>query len=66
MLATQCVALRMLDVVAHFSLKREWSDCLIDKWREAFQVLESVARGIDHPLSMSKDHPGISCLYILH
>ena len=57
--AAWCVVLRMLDVVESFSLKGEWSGDLIDKWREAFQLLEAVSKGL--PLQVSKHHPG-SCL----
>ena len=57
--AAWCVALRMLDVVENFSLKGEWRGDLIDKWREAFQLLEAVSKGL--PLQVSKHHPG-SCL----
>ena len=58
--AAWCVVLRMLDVVESFSLKGEWRGDLIDKWREAFQLLEAVS-GL--PLQVSKHHPG-SCLCI--
>ena len=46
------VAVRMLDVVADFSLKGEWNADLIDKWKEAFQTLEAVGRGM--PLQLSE------------
>ena len=59
--AAWCVVLRVLDVVANFSEKGVWRSDLIDKWREAFQLLEAVRKGM--PLQVSKYHPG-SCLCV--
>ena len=64
-----CLALRMLDVVADFSLTKKWKYDLIDKWEEAFQKLVAMDDGLPHPVS--EYHPGItlyssSCLHITH
>ena len=64
--AASCVVLRMSDVVAEFSSNGEWQHDLIDKWKEAFQMLEVVGEGL--PCQLSTSHPGIiacTCLYFL-
>ena len=43
--AAKCTVLRMLDVVAEFSLKGEWNKELIDKWQAAFTTLEALDKG---------------------
>jgi hypothetical protein len=35
-----CLALRILNMVVEFTLEGEWQGDLIEKWREAYQMLE--------------------------
>ena len=63
MSAAWCVALRMLDVVAHFAFKGEWRADHIDKWKEAFQVLDAVGKGT--PPLVVKRQPG-TCLFVVY
>ena len=56
MSAVQCVALRILEVVAEFLLKGEWTGDLINKWKELIQILETVVKVM--PFQMSKYCPG--------
>ena len=63
--AAWCVALRMLDVVAEFSSRGEWRHDLINKWKEAFQMLEAVGEG--QPCQLCTSHLGITCsCLVLH
>ena len=67
--AVWCLVLRMLEVVAEFSLTRKWKYDLIGKWEEAFQKLVAMDVGQPHPVF--EYHPGItlyssSCLHITH
>ena len=55
--AAQCVALRVLEVVADFLLKGQWTGVLIDKWKGAVQTLETVVEAM--PVQVSKYSPGI-------
>ena len=55
--AVQCVALRILEVVADFLLKGEWTGVLIDKWKGAVQTLETVAEAM--PVQVSNYCHGI-------
>ena len=48
-----CVMLRMLDLVADFLLKGNWREDLIDKWKDAFQMLEAVDEGLPDPVAKS-------------
>ena len=57
MSSVQCVALRIVEVVADFLLKGEWTGSLIDKWEEAVQMLETVVKTM--PLQVSDYCPGI-------
>ena len=57
MSAVQCVALRIMEVVTDFLLKGEWTGDLIDKWKEAVQILETVVEMM--PLQVSQHCPGI-------
>ena len=59
--AAWCVAITMLDVVADFLVKGEFRGDLIEKWQEAFQLLEAVNKGL--PLQASTYHTG-SCLCV--
>ena len=58
MSAAWCLVLRVLDVVADFSLKRKWTDDLIEKWQKSFQVLVSLDHGLPH--HVTEYHPGIN------
>jgi hypothetical protein len=37
-----CVALRIVEMVADFSLNRKWRGDLIHRWEEAFQLLQAM------------------------
>ena len=57
MSAAWCLVLRVLNVVADFSLKTKWREDLIEKWQEPFQVLVSLDHGLPH--QVTEYHPGI-------
>ena len=58
--AAKCTVLRMLDVVAEFSLKGEWNEVLIAKWQAAFTTLTALDKG--QLCQLPLEHPGIKLL----
>ena len=62
--AARCVALRMLDVIAEFSLNGEWEEDLIDKWQAAFTTLEALDKW--QLCQLPSNHQGITLLICLH
>jgi hypothetical protein len=42
--AAWILSLRILNVIAEFTLKRDWRHDLIEKWKEAYQMLEAIDR----------------------
>ena len=59
--AARCVALRMLDVIAEFSMNGEWNEELIDKWQAAFTTLEALDKW--QLCQLPSNHQGINLLY---
>ena len=62
--AARCVALRVLDVIAEFSMNGEWKEELIDKWQAAFMTLEALDKG--QLCQLPLNHQGINLLICLH
>ena len=58
--AVWCAMLRMLDVVADFLSRGQWRDDLIDKWREAFRLLEATDKHL-----VSEYHLGMNTRWAL-
>ena len=61
--AARCLVLRIMEVVAEFSLKGVLREDLIDRWQEAFQRLEALDVGRGQPCQLSPDQLGINMLH---
>jgi hypothetical protein len=60
-LIVQSATLRIMNVISHFLLSGKSTDIkdLLDKWNNAFQVLENMTKRLHMPKHMSRHFPSV-------